>query len=403
VRNCPPMFASLRSYNYRLWAFSRLASFIGSGVQTVALGWVVLDLTGSGTALGVVTTLVFLPVLFGGAHCAAISARLDTRRLLIWVHTVNAAAAAILAVATLTGTVSIGLVYSCAFVEGLAICFDGPARNAFVSELVEARHFVNAIALNNLTSSLAKIAGPAAAAALITLTGPGVCFAVNAASFLALALALALMRVAELHPRPAAVPIRAAVRDAVRHVWVQPHLRAVLMATGVMGLLALQLPVTLPLLARDTLHGTATTYGALLTCFGVGSVLRSLHASRTTTDSRAGVMRACGLFGIAFVGLAWTPSTWSAGGVLVLAGIAAAEFLVHSVTALQAVQPDMRTRVMGLYSSAIVGLSAVGGPLVGWTGEHVSPRSAVCLGAAAALLAAVLVRPVVRLAPATYS
>jgi MFS family permease len=384
-------FSSLSVRNYRLYFIGQLISLSGTWMQSVAQAWLVLKLTGSGTSLGLVTALQFLPVLFLGPVGGLVADRFDKRRVLYISNTAAGLLALALGLLVAGDLVRLWMVYVLAALLGFVNAFDNPTRQTFVLEMVGSDRLTNAITLNSVTINLARVIGPSIAGVLIVAVGLSTCFLLNAGSYLAVLVALALMRERELHRAPRVPSTTGYVRqlgEGLRYVRRTPALLVPLLMMSVVGMLAYEFQVSLPLLARFTFHGGAGAYPAMSSFMGAGAVVGGLiTASRRRTSPTALATTAIG-FGITILLVAVAPSLLVADLLLVAMGAVSIAFLSLGNTTLQLIAPpEMRGRVMALWSVAFLGSTPIGGPIVGWIGEHVGPRYGLGLGGVATLLA----------------
>ena len=381
-------FDSLRIRNYRLYFAGQVVSVSGSWMQRVAQAWLVYHLSGSGLALGVVTGLQFLPVLVAGAWGGVLADRFDKRRLLLFTQTAMGLLALALGLLTISGLVQLWMVYLLALALGVVTASDNPARQAFVMELVGRSHVMNAVSLNSAVFTLARIVGPAVAGLLINAVGTGWCFLVNALSFGGVLVALAAMRRQELLPWEPSDRSRGGVLEGLRYAWSSLDLRVPLLLMAVVGTLALNFSVILPLMASQTFHGDAGTYGLLFSTLGVGSLLGALITAGRREPSRRLLLLSLLAFGLFMLAAALAPSLWLELLMLVPLGVAAVIFQATSNSTLQVnTDPALRGRVMALYSVVFMGTTPIGAPIVGLVSQAAGPRVGLALGGAAVLLA----------------
>jgi MFS family permease len=358
-------------------------------MQTVAEMWLLVHLTGSGFGVGVAAALQFLPILLLGALGGVLTDRHDRRRLLMLTQSLMAIPALTLWLLTATGAVQLWMVYALILVRGTVLAVDNPARQSFVSEMVGPGLVVNAVSLNSVVVHTARIVGPALAGVTIALTGVSVCFGVNALSFAAMFLALRGMDPAALYRDARAERARGQVRAAVREVLRRPELRIPLGMMVVVGTLSFNFQVLLPLLARFTWHGTASTYALLTSAMAVGSVAGALASGARGRTGPQLLTGAAALFGIAQLLAAVAPSLDWQVAALVPLGMASVTFAAGVNSSLQlAAGPALRGRVMALYSVVFLGSTPIGAPLIGWLAGAAGPRAGLMLGGTAALLAA---------------
>jgi MFS family permease len=382
-------FDSLSVRNYRRYFAGQLISLSGNWMQTVAEVWLILSLTGSGVAVGLTTALQFLPMLLFGAWGGLLADRFAKRRLLIVTQVAMALPALALFAVSAGGVVTPWMVYLAVFARGSVNAIDNPTRQSFVFEIVGAGRVVNAVSLNSVLVHSARIAGPALAGVLIATVGVEPCFALNALSFAAMIAALAGMDQTQLSPAPTVAAAPGAVRSALRYVRGTPELAVPLALMALVGTLGFNFQVILPLLARFSFDGGASEYAALLCAMGVGSVVGALvTAARGRTGP--GLIAAAALaFGLLALIAAAMPTLALEIPVLALLGAASVTFAASVNSTLQlAVAPEMRGRVMALYSVVFLGSTPIGGPLAGWLSQAYDPRVALLLAGVAGISAA---------------
>ncbi|HKB50633.1 MAG TPA: MFS transporter [Solirubrobacterales bacterium] len=382
-------FDSLSVPNYRRYFAGQVVSLSGNWMQTVAALWLILDLTGSGLAVGATTALQFLPMLLFGAWGGLLADRFPKRRLLIVTQTLMALPALALFAVTGAGIVAPWMVYLAVLAMGAVNAVDNPTRQSFVIEMVGADRVVNAVSLNSVLVQSARIAGPAIAGLLIAAFGVGPCFAVNALTFGAMIAALWRMDPRQLRTAPAAGREPGAIRAGLRYVRRTPELAVPLGLMALVGTFGFNFQVVLPLLARFSFNGGAGAYAALVSAMGVGSVAGALIVgARGRTGPRL-IAAAALCFGATAALAAAMPTMAFEIPVLALLGAAAVTFAATVNSTLQlAVEPAMRGRVMALYSVVFLGSTPIGGPLTGWLSQAYDPRVALLLAAIAGVSAA---------------
>jgi MFS family permease len=381
-------FASLGSRNYRLFFIGQVVSISGTWMQGVAQAWLVLRLSGSGTLLGLVTALQFLPILIAGPWGGLLADRIDKRRLLLVTQSIAGTLALTLGLLTLTGAVQLWMVFVLALAFGCVVAVDNPARQSFVQEMVGDDDLPNAVTLNSVVVNAARVVGPAVAGVLIAAVSLAACFLVNAASYVAVIVALTLMRPEELHRSQRAARGKGQLREGLRYVRARPELRIPLVVMAVVGTLAYEFQVILPLLARFTFHGDAGVYAAMSSMMGVGAVVGGLATARRSDPTSLRLMKTAMVFGLVILGLAVAPTLAVALFALFLTGAVSIVFLATANATLQLrAAPEMRGRVMALWGVAFLGTTPIGGPIIGWIGENVGPRWGLAVGAFATMLA----------------
>jgi MFS family permease len=382
-------FNSLEVRNYRRYFAGQLISLSGTWMQTVAAIWVILTLTDSGVAVGLTTALQFLPMLLIGAWGGLLADRIPKRRLLITTQALMTIPAAGLFAVTATGVVTPWMVYLAVFAFGTLNAIDNPTRQSFVYEMVGPDRVVNAVSLNSVIVQAARIVGPALAGVLIATVGVVPCFGLNALTFVAMIFALRGMDPGRLHAAPVAGREPGAIRAGLRYVRATPELMVPLALMGLVGTLGFNFQVVLPLLAKFSFESGAMTYAALVSAMAVGSIAGALvngHRGRTGPRLIAGGALA---FGVSALLAAAMPSLALEIVMLALLGAAAVTFAATINSTLQlAVTPEMRGRVMALYSVVFLGSTPIGAPLTGWLAQSYDPRIALTLAGVSGLAAA---------------
>jgi MFS family permease len=348
----------------------------------------VLSLTGSGVQLGLARTLQFLPMLLLGAWAGLLADRHPKRRILLAAQAWMVVPVGTLLVLTATGTADLLMVYLLVFARGLGHAIDSPVRQSFVMEVVGPEHVAAAVSLGSALVSSARMVGPAVGGILIAAAGVVPCFALTSATSLVAIGALIMLDGSSLRPTPPAPRRPGQLRDALRHVRATPALITPLTAMALVGTLAFNFPVLLPLMARYTFGEGAAGFGALAAAMGAGAVLGAVANAGRSTQSIPTLGRLGIAFGLAMLGLAAAPGFGSAIAALVLVGAASAAFTATTNSLMQlAAEPAMRGRVMALWSVVYLGSTPLGGPVVGWVAEHAGAQAGVLVGAAAALAA----------------
>jgi MFS family permease len=382
-------FSALRFRNYRLYFFAQAISFSGTWMQSIAQAWLVLKLTGSGTALGTVMAMQFLPTLFLAPFGGMIADRLDKRRLIMATQSVAGLLALVLGLVTISGRVELWMVYAIAAGFGAVTAIDNPSRQTFVMEMVGPADVSNAVTLNSVVVNAARVIGPAIGGVLIVTVGIGQCFVVNAVSYLAVVVALMLIRREELHPSARSVRAPRQLRDGFHYAWNTPTLRTTLVMLVLIGTFTYEFSTTLPLLARFTFDVGATGLAIMTSLMGVGAVVGGLvvAGSGPATPRRFVVMAA--LFGTLVCLLSAMPTIVLVYAIMPFVGAASVAVIALSNATLQLNSaPTFRGRVMALFSMAFLGSTPIGGPLLGFVAEQTSPRFSLLVGGLAALVAA---------------
>lgn len=384
-------FSSLSNRNYRKYFFGQSVSLVGTWMQTTAQAWLVLTLTHSATDIGVVVALQTLPMLLLGPYGGVIADRIDKRRLMIVLQSMMGVQAAVLAVLSLTHVVNYADVCILAVVLGLNNCFENPSRQAFVLEMVGPDDLRNAVSLNSTIANVARAVGPAVAGVLIATVGEGWCFALNAVSFVAVVASLMAMDRSTLIPSPPTARGRGQLREGFRYVARTPALAYPLLMMALVGMLAYEFQVTLPVAAESVFHGGSVVYGGMTASMGIGAIVGGLRtAARGRTGLRA-MVHAAMAFGVMMTFLSLAPVLAVAFLALACVGFCSVSFLSMANSTLQLeTDPQMRGRVMALWSVAFLGTTPVGGPLIGWITSVAGARVGIGVGAASCFIAGVI-------------
>lgn len=382
-------FVAFSSHNYRRFFPGQALSLMGTWMQTVAQSWLVLELTGSGTALGLVVALERLPVLLVAPYGGVIADRVDKRRLLMALQSGMALLALTLGLLTVTGVVELWHVFVLALLLGLCNAFENPARHAFTSQMVGAELLRNAVGLNSVIASGARAVGPAVAGVLIVTAGTGVCFLVNAATFGAVIFALWGMRGTALEVSPGAVRARGQLREGLRYVRGMPQLRVPLLMMGLIGMLTYEFQVVLPVLVLDSFGGKGSTYGLMTSAMGAGAIVGGLLVAGRGRTGLAPLTGHAAVFGLTILAAAAAPTLSVMLLALTLVGAGSVAFLSVANSTLQlGSDPAMRGRVMSLFTVAFLGTTPVGGPIAGWLAENAGGRWGLVMQGTACLVAA---------------
>ncbi|HEY8029645.1 MAG TPA: MFS transporter [Gaiellaceae bacterium] len=363
-------FSSFRYRNYRLFFTGQLISQTGSWMQRIALGWFVLELTHNDAfAVGLMAFAQFLPYTIFGLFAGVITDRLDARRLVITTQLGQTISAVVLTWIAFGGFARPWMLYVIAFVNGTVLVLDVPSRQQLTYRMVGRDTLPNAIALNSSLFNASRVFGPSVAGILLGFAGVGVCFLVNAISFLAVLLSLFAMRTRDFFPfeefeRPR---IFAGTREGLAYVRRQPRMLAVLALTVVLSTFAFNFNVTLPVLAKVTLHGHGTVYGFLSAVFGAGALAGALiAASRARASTRVMVIGALVFTGAELL-LAPARNEYAAGLLLFLVGAGFTAWSANSNASMQLAAPDrLRGRIIGIYFYAFNGTGPAAGLFAGW-------------------------------------
>lgn len=367
-------FASLRRHrNYRLFFTGQMVSVSGTWMQNIALAWLVVELTRSPLAVGVLAFCRFIPFTVFGLFAGVLADRIDNRRLVIVTQATSMVFSAVLTVLVLTGAETLWLVYALAVLSSTAIVFDAPGRHALTFQMVGRDELPNAVALNASLFNGSRVVGPALAGVIIAAWGVGVCFAINTISFLAVLASLLAMRKEELVPvkrQSGPTKVFRSIREGLGYVRRSPQMRLVLAIVTVVSTVGFNFHVILPLLASDTLDAGPEIFGILSASFGAGALLGALLSAAFGRASWKVLVFGTGGFSLALLALVPIRSATAAAALLFVTGVCFTLWTSNANSILQLGAPDhLRGRIVSLYLWAFAGLAPVGGLLAGWLTE----------------------------------
>ncbi|HET6587830.1 MAG TPA: MFS transporter [Oleiagrimonas sp.] len=385
------MFHSLRSYNYRTWAAGALVSNVGTWMQRIGQDWLVLTVLThhSATAVGTVMALQFGPPLLLLPLTGMAADHLDRRKLLLFTQGAAGVLALGLGVLTVAGAVQLWQVYGFALLLGCVTAFDAPARQAFVSDLVDDSVLANAVALNSASFNGARMLGPAVAGVLIAAVGEGWLFVINAGSYAAVMVSLGLLRVRELHTEARPASTRGSMLAGFRYVWQRPDLVAVLVMLLLLGTFGFNFAIFISTMSVTVFHGNASQYGLLTSAMAAGTMCGALLSARRQFPGMVLMGAAAAAFGVTLAVAAVMPSPLLFAAVLFLVGLSALTFMTASNSMMQLTTARaMRGRVLALRIAVVMGGTPIGAPLVGWVVDRFGARWALGAGALSGLAAA---------------
>ncbi len=368
-------FMSLRRhYNYRLYFFGQVVSISGTWMQSVAQAWFVVQYTHSPLAVGILAVCQFGPYGLFGLFGGAIADRIDQRKVLMGTQAAFMVTAGLLAGLTLSGHATVWEIYVLAGVTGMITVLDTPVRQAFTIQMVGRDELPNAVALNSSLFNASRIVGPAIAGGLIAVAGVGICFLINALSYLAVLAALWLMRVYQLFPVRRDERHQNLLRgslEGLKFAWSRPVIRSVLAMMLVIATISINFNVLLPVLASRTLDSGPEIFGILSALFGFGALVGALFSASLGRASRHTMLVGAAVFSVSEIGLAPLHVAWAAGLALVVTGIAFTLYSSQANATLQlAVTDQMRGRVLGIYGYVFFGTAPLGGLLAGWLAQE---------------------------------
>jgi MFS family permease len=390
-------FASLSNSNYRLYFFGQATSLVGTWMQTIAQSFLVLHLTGSGFDVGLVVALQTLPVLLLGPYGGVVADRVDKRKMMIILQSLMGVQALVFGVLTLTHVITLWQIGILAVILGLNNTFENPARQTFVLEMVGPEDLRNAVTLNSVLVNVARAVGPAAAGIIIAAGGYGVCFMINAVSFVAVVASLMKMDTSTLSPSVPTQRGRGQLREGLRYVKGEVGLAIPLVMMAIVGCLAYEFQVTLPVMATRAFHGGSQSYGFMTAAMGIGAVIGGLYAAGRGKTGLLSLTKSAVVFTVVIAAAAVAPNLTVELVALAAVGAASVTFLSKGNSTLQlAAAPQMRGRVMALWAVAFLGSTPIGGPAAGAVSQYIGPRWGLGIGALACAVAAALGGIVVR-------
>lgn len=387
----PGIFSSLRIYNYRVWAIGALVSNTGTWMQRIGQDWLVLTVLteNNATAMGIVMALQFGPPLLLLPLTGYAADHMDRRKLLLWTQGAAGLLALGLGVITLMGVVELWHVYGFAFLLGCVTAFDAPARQAFVSDLVDDGHLANAVALNSTSFNAARMIGPAVAGALIATVGEGWLFLINAGTYAAVLASLSFLRVHLLNPHERPAREAGSLMAGFRYVWQRPDLVAVLVMLALMGTFGFNFAIFISTMSVTVFDGDARQFGVLTSAMALGTMGGALLSARRPMPGMVLMGVSAAAFGLTAALAAVMPSPWLFAAMLVLMGLAALTFMTGSNSMMQlTTERSMRGRVLALRIAVVMGGTPLGAPLVGWVVDRFGARWALGVGALSGLAAA---------------
>jgi MFS family permease len=385
---------ALRHRNYRLFFGGQGISLVGTWMQQVALSWLVYSLTNSALLLGLVGFAGQLPTFLLTSFAGVLADRWQRLRLLIIIQTLAAIQASILAVLTLTGHIAVWHIFALGICMGAITAFDVPTRQSLIGDMLDKKEDLgNAIALNSLMFNGARLVGPSIAGLLLSVTSEGVCFLLNALSFIAVIGALAAMRIPHLTKKPAQQRILQGLKEGYTYGFGFPPIRYILINLALLSLLGLPYTVLMPIFARDILGGGPHTLGFLVAMSGVGALFSALYlASRKSVIGLGTVIAASSsIFGCALVFFSFSRYMPLSLLMSLCAGFGFMGVITSTNTILQTIsQEDKRGRVMSLYAMAFMGMTPFGALIMGALANRIGAPHAVTVGGIACVISSFL-------------
>ena len=361
-------FHSLRVRNYRLFIIGQAISLTGSWMQTTAQAWLVVQLTNSPFALGLVGTLQFLPVTILALYGGVLADRLPKRRTLIVTQTLLLIQATTFGVLVATHVILLWHIYLLAITQGIVSAIDTPVRQAFSVEMVGREELPNAVALNSMTFNGARVIGPSLAGLIIAGIGIAPTLFLNAASFVAVIIGLLMMRESELFAVPGHVQgsVRKRLAEGLHYIWRTPNILAIIIVIAALGTFGYNFGVVLPLLAQFVLHTDSTGFGLLSSFLGIGSFVAAISTAYFPNVLMRRLLIGAALFSVLLGAIALSPIFWLSAALLAALGVSSIIFSTSSNTLLQLAVPDeLRGRVMSVNVLLVMGSTPIGNFLIG--------------------------------------
>ena len=396
------VFVSLKSYNFRLYFGGQCISLIGTWMQQIAMSWLAFRLTGSVFLLATVTFMAQIPILVATPYMSVFVDRFDRRKLLMLTQSLSMLQALLMAVLTLTGLIQVWHIMILSLLIGLINALDNPTRQSFYPSLVPRDKLSNAIALNSAVINGSRLIGPAVGGVLIGLLGEGICFLLNGISYIAVIIALLMMRVMPQRGKGVKQKVWEDMRDGFQYVVGNIPIRTLLLLMSVISFFGLPLMTFIPAYVKTILHGGSEMLGLLLSCIGVGSFIAALYlAARKSVLGLgkvvmlSGVLLGIGLSVMSFVSIPWVAAVLCLPiGFSVIAAVASINTLLQTLS-----REDKRGRVMGYMAMAFTGMAPVGSIILGAFEEFVGLQVIILLSGICCFLASLIFeyyRPVVR-------
>jgi len=383
------LMRALHYRNYRLFFMGQSISLVGTWMQQVAMSWLVYRLTGSAVLLGVIGFASQIPTFLIAPFAGVLADRWDRRKLVLATQACAMFQAALLAAFVLTGIIKVWHIMVLASFLGVISAFDIPVRHSFVVDMVEDKESLgNAIALNSSMFNGARLLGPSIAGLMIASLGEGVCFIVNAASYLAVIVAVSLMRVKPAQRRGNHRHVLLELREGVEYAYGFKPIRAILLLLGVLSLMGMPYSVLMPVFARELLHGGAHTYGFLMGATGLGALASTIFlASRKSVLGLGRLMWICsGVFACGVAAFALSRVLVVSLLFLCVSGFGMMTVVASANTVLQTiVDDDKRGRVMSFYTMAFMGTTPVGSLCAGFIADRIGAANTILIGAGACL------------------
>jgi MFS family permease len=382
-------FTALRTRNFRLFFVGQLVSNTGNWLTNVALTLLVLHLTNSGFAIGLLTAAEYGPILLLSINAGAIADRHDKRHLLFVTQSLEMVESIVLACLAFMEHPPLAALYATAAAGGVLLALDNPLRRSFVTEMVPAEDRANAVVLYSMIVNISRIFGPALAGVLVVTVGYGWCFTVDAISYIVVLVALWMMRPAELRRVPAPPRAKGEIRAGLRYVTDTPNLWIPFVMLAAVGMLGYNFTVTLPLFVTHGLGGSDAAFTLLYVTFSAGAVVSALVVANKNLVRVRHIVIGSAILGVTMLALAIVPNVAVAVPITFLVGGASILYMTSTTAIVQVeADPALHGRVLALQTVLLVGTAPIGGPILGWLADATNSRIPIVLGGIVCLLAA---------------
>lgn len=392
IHNNGSAMGALKHRDFLLFWIGLLVSTTGSWMQITALSWLVFQLTGSKMYLGIVGAVGTVPVLLFSLPAGVIADRFSKRKLVIMTQTLAGVQASVLAALDLSHTIHVWHIIALAGFAGLINALDMPARQAMTIELTGKKDLVNGIALNSSAFNGARILGPAIAGAIVAAKGTGMCFLINAVSFLAVIFMLLIIRPTPLRASDNSESMISQIREGIMHVCHNPLIRDLVLMTAIASVFVLQFATLMPALAKEVLGVGAKGYGAMMSATGVGALIAALSVAAIGHKFRQGIIVMVGAFvtPVGLIALSISRNYVLSILCLVVIGWGMMMFLAVSNSIIQLASPDsLRGRVLSVRTLVFMGFAPIGSLQIGAIAERFGVASSMAIGAVIFIVATI--------------
>ncbi|MCL5071092.1 MAG: MFS transporter [Actinobacteria bacterium] len=385
---------SLRYRNYRLFFSGQLVSLVGTWMQQIAMSWLVYHLTGSAFMLGLITFFSQIPCFLVSPFAGVFTDRWNKHKALVITQILSMIQAFIIAILTLTGVVQVWHIILLSLVLGFINAFDMPIRQAFVIEMIEDRKDLgNAIALNSSMVNGARLFGPAVAGLLVAAVGEGMCFLINAISFIAVIIALLFMRIKKVNIKVESKNIFSDLKEGFKYSFGFAPIRDVLILLAVISLVGMPYTVLMPVFAKDILKSGSDVLGFLMAATGVGALIGGIVLANKKSATGFGKIMALStaIFGVTLVVFSLSKILWFSMVILLFVGFGMIMLIASANTFLQTITDDeMRGRVMSYFTMAFIGISPFGSLISGGVADAIGAPYTVLISGVIVIVCAIV-------------